>query len=53
MQEAPKYKAYSLNNFRDIPQMARQPESIKFDIDVMGYVLPFVDHECAMSQPGR
>ncbi len=50
MQETPKYKAYSLNNFRDIPQMARLPEEIKFDIDVVGHVLPFkannfvVDH---------
>ena len=50
MQEAPKYKAYSLNNFRDIPQMARLPESIQFDIEVVGHVLPFktnnfvVDH---------
>jgi len=33
MQETPKYKAYSLNNFRDIPQMARLPESIKFGIE--------------------
>lgn len=41
MQETPKYKAYSLNNFRDIPQMARLPESIKFDIEVVGHVLPF------------
>jgi hypothetical protein len=50
MQETPKYKACSLNNFRDIPQMARLPESAKFDIDVVGHVLPFnannfvVDH---------
>lgn len=50
MQESPKYKAYSLNNFRDIPQMARLPEAIKFDIEVVGHVLPFkannfvVDH---------
>ena len=50
MQETPKYKVYSLNNFRDIPQMARLPESIKFDIVVVGHVLPFkannfvVDH---------
>lgn len=50
MQEPPKYKPYSLNNFRDIPQMARLPEAIKFDIEVVGHVLPFkannfvVDH---------
>ncbi|ODU11058.1 MAG: lysine 2,3-aminomutase [Thiobacillus sp. SCN 64-35] len=50
MQETSRYKAYSLNNFRDIPQMARLPESIQFDIEVVGHVLPFktnnfvVDH---------
>lgn len=41
MQETPKYKAYTLNNFRDIPQMARLPEALKFDIEVVGQVLPF------------
>lgn len=48
MQE--RYKAYSLNNFRDIPQMAALPEALKFDIEVVGHILPFkannfvVDH---------
>lgn len=41
MQERNKYKAYSLSNFRDIPQMAALPESIKTDIEVVGHVLPF------------
>jgi KamA family protein len=50
MQENPKYKAYSLNNFRDIAQMSAVSEAIKFDIEVVGHVLPFktnnfvVDH---------
>ena len=50
MQTALKYKAYSLNNFRDIPQMAAVPEQLKRDIEVVGHVLPFktnnfvVDH---------
>jgi L-lysine 2,3-aminomutase len=50
LQTALKYKAYSLNNFRDIPQMAAVPEELKFDIEVVGHVLPFktnnfvVDH---------
>jgi KamA family protein len=45
-----KYRAYTLNNFRDIPQMAALPEALKFDIEVVGHVLPFkannfvVDH---------
>jgi hypothetical protein len=44
------YKAYSLSSFRDIPQMAEVPETLKFDIEVVGHVLPFktnnfvVDH---------
>ena len=50
MQERYKYQAYSLQNFRDIPQMARVAETVKFDIEVVGQVLPFktnnfvVDH---------
>ncbi len=50
MQTSLKYKAYSLNNFRDIPQMAAVPEQLKRDMEVVGHVLPFktnnfvVDH---------
>ncbi|MEW6677209.1 MAG: lysine 2,3-aminomutase [Pseudomonadota bacterium] len=50
MQETPKYRAYGLNNFRTIPQLAALPEALKFDIEVVGHVLPFkansfvVDH---------
>lgn len=50
MHEKIKYRAYTLNNFRDIPQMAALPEALKFDIEVVGHVLPFkannfvVDH---------
>lgn len=35
------YRTYLLQNFRDIPQMARLPEAIKTDIEVVGQVLPF------------
>jgi len=44
------YKSYLLHNFRDIPQMAKLTEEQKFDIEVVGHVLPFkannfvVDH---------
>jgi len=50
LQTALKYKAYTLNNFRDIPQMAAVPEQLKRDMEVVGHVLPFktnnfvVDH---------
>ncbi len=36
-----KYKAYSLNNFRDIPQVQSLTEEQQFDIEVVGNVLPF------------
>jgi KamA family protein len=35
------YKAYSLRNFRDIPQMDKLSEEDKFAIEVVGSVLPF------------
>lgn len=35
------YKAYSLNNFRQIPQIANLTEEQRFDIEVVGNVLPF------------
>lgn len=41
MHEPRKYRAYGLNNFRQIPQMAALPEALKFDIEVVGHVLPF------------
>lgn len=36
-----RYKSYLLHNFRDIPQMQRFSEQYKFDIEVVGNVLPF------------
>ncbi len=39
--DIPRYKAYSLPNFRDIPQMSGLSEALKFDIEVVGQVLPF------------
>jgi hypothetical protein len=50
MPDTSRYKAYSLSNFRDIPQMKGVPDTIKADIEVVGQVLPFktnnfvVDH---------
>jgi KamA family protein len=41
MTDARQYKAYALGNFRNIPQMERLPEALKFDIEVVGQVLPF------------
>lgn len=35
------YKSFSLHNFREIPQMEYLSEEQKFDIEVVGTVLPF------------
>lgn len=35
------YKAYTLHNFRQIPQMERLTEEERFNIEVVGTVLPF------------
>lgn len=39
--QASQYKSYLLHNFRDIPQMESLTEEQKFDIEVVGHVLPF------------
>jgi KamA family protein len=35
------YRAYGVHNFRSIPQLERLSESQRFDIEVVGQVLPF------------
>ncbi len=37
----PKYKAYSLQNYRDIPQLHRLPGEVLSAMNVVGHVLPF------------
>ncbi|MBN2005467.1 MAG: lysine 2,3-aminomutase [Anaerolineae bacterium] len=36
-----KYQAYTLQNFRQLPQIMRLSETQRFDIEVVGHVLPF------------
>ena len=36
-----KYKAYTLKNFRTIPQLEKLSETEKVNIEVVGHVLPF------------
>ncbi len=36
-----KYKSYTLNNFKDIPQISKLTKEQLFDIEVVGRVLPF------------
>lgn len=38
---SPGYKAYSLHNFKQIPQVLKLPPEIIFAIEVVGHVLPF------------
>ncbi len=37
----PRYRAFALHNFKNIPQMAKLPEEKVFEIEVVGHVLPF------------
>ena len=37
----PKYKSYSLHNYRSIPQIYKLSEEQQFEIDVVGRVFPF------------
>lgn len=46
----PHYKAYQLNNFRDIPQLEKLSEEQKFDIEVVGHVLPFKVNNYVISE---
>jgi L-lysine 2,3-aminomutase len=40
-QDKVKYKVYNIKNFRRMPQMERLPEQRKFEMEVVGNVLPF------------
>ncbi len=45
-----KYKAYTLNNFRDIPQIQHLSEEQIFDIEVVGQVFPFKTNNYVVDQ---
>ena len=45
-----RYKAYTLANFRDIPQMHRLSEQARFEIEVVGRVLPFKTNNFVVEQ---
>lgn len=44
------YKSYLLSNFREIPQMEKLTEQQKFDIEVVGNVLPFKANNFVVEQ---
>jgi hypothetical protein len=37
----PGYKAYTIQNFRELPQIRRLPEEQKFAMEVVNCILPF------------
>lgn len=46
----PQFKSYQLNNFREIPQIGKLTEQQKFDIEVVGNVLPFKANNYVIEQ---
>jgi KamA family protein len=44
------YKAYTLRNYRDIPQIAALSEVQRFDIEVVGRILPFKTNNFIIDQ---
>lgn len=46
----PKFESYQLNNFRDIPQLQKLDAQQKFDIEVVGHVLPFKVNNYVIAQ---
>ena len=48
------YQAYSVSNFRKIPQLEGLNEEIKHDIEIVGHILPFkVNNFCGQAaDPG-
>ena len=47
-----KFKAYTLNNFRELPQIQRIPKEQQFDIEVVGRILPFKTNNYVVSFKG-
>ncbi|MEO9306871.1 MAG: lysine 2,3-aminomutase [Nitrososphaera sp.] len=47
---APTYKSYTLNNFREIPQIKKLPPRQQFEMEVVGNVLPFKTNNYVIEQ---
>lgn len=47
---SPPYKAYSLINFREIPQISKLSEEKQFEMEVVGNVLPFKTNNYVIEQ---
>lgn len=48
--ESPSIKTYTLANFRDLPQIQEMPEEKKFEMEVVGNVLPFKTNNYVVEQ---
>lgn len=48
--DPPKYKTYTLRNFRELPQIRKLSEEQQFDIEVVGSVLPFKSNNYVIDQ---
>ena len=48
--QAPRLRSYTLANFRDIPQIAKMSEEQKFEMEVVGNVLPFKANNYVIEQ---
>lgn len=47
---SPLYKTYTLNNFRDIPQIKKLSQEKQFEIEVVSHVLPFKTNNYVVEQ---
>ena len=48
--ESPSLKSYTLSNFRDLPQIQNLSEETKFEMEVVGNVLPFKANNYVIEQ---
>jgi len=48
--KSPSIKTYTLINYRDIPQISELPEQTKFEMEVVGNVLPFKTNNYVVEQ---
>jgi len=48
--QAPQYKSYTLINYNEIPQIKKLSKEMRFDIEVVGNVLPFKTNNYVVEQ---
>ncbi len=48
--ESPSIKTYTLANFRELPQIQKMSEEKKFEMEVVGNVLPFKTNNYVVEQ---